>query len=95
MGVWEELKGDYVKIIEDLDNERVKREENPCLQNCLSKGHIATRRKVRSLIPSSLASRIPQSILTRDESQFLGAKPRYPILTYESGVRVYGQGSTG
>ena len=68
MGVWGELKGDYVKIIEDLDNKRVKREEEPCLQNCLAKSHVATKRNMWSLIPNSLASRMPQPVLMRDES---------------------------
>ena len=95
MGVWGELKRDYVKIIEDLDNKRVKREEDPHLQNCLTKGHVAARRKVRSLIPSSPESWMPQPILTRDESQFLIEKLRYLVLTDISGVGVYRRGSTG
>ena len=59
MGVWGELKGDYVEVIEDLDNEKVKGEEDPRLQNCLFKGHVATMRKVRSFIPNGPAGQIP------------------------------------
>ena len=59
MGVWGELKGDYVKVIEDQDNKRVKRKEDPRLQNCLAKGHIVTKRKMWSLIPNSPASLAP------------------------------------
>ena len=68
MGVWGELKGDYVKVIEDLDNEKVKGEEDPRLQNCLAKGHVTARRKVCSLIPSGPAGQIPQPIFIRDKS---------------------------
>ena len=59
MGVWGELKGDYVKVIKDLVNERVKGEEDPRLQNCLAKGHVAGRKKVWSPIPSGPTSQMP------------------------------------
>ena len=95
MGVGRKLKGDNVKVIEDLDNKRVKREEDPCLQNCLTKIHITARREVRSLISDSLASRIPQPKLTRDETQLLIGKTRYPVLVDILRVRVRGQSSTG
>ena len=68
MGVWGKLKRDNVKVIKDMDNERMKREEDPCLQNRLAKGHIATRRKVLSLVSGSPTRRIPQPILTRDNT---------------------------
>ena len=68
MGVWGNLKGDNVKVIEDLDNKRVKREKDPHLQNHLTKGHIAAMRKVQSLFPKSPTSRIPQPILKRDKT---------------------------
>ena len=32
MGVWGELKGDYVKVTKDLDNEKVKGKQHPRLQ---------------------------------------------------------------
>ena len=80
MEVWGELKGDYVEIVKDLGNERIKGEEDPRLQNYLTKGHVAARRKVHSLIPSSPMSQMRQPIVTRDEPQFLGGKPRYPVL---------------
>ena len=95
MGVWRKLKRDNVKVIEDLDNKRVKREEDPCLQYRLAKSHIAARREVRSLISSSPASLIPQPELTRDETQLLIRKTRYPVLTDILRVRVRGQSSTG
>ena len=59
MGVWRELKEDYVEVIKDLVNERVKGEEDPRLQNCLAKGHVAAKRKVLSLILSGLVSQMP------------------------------------
>ena len=95
MRVWGELKRDYVEVINDLDNEMVKGEKDPCLQNYLAKGHVVARRKVRSLIPSGPTSQMPQPIFTRDESQFLGGKPRYLVLTDILGVRVCGRSSIG
>ena len=80
MGVWGELKEDYVKVIEELGNERMKGKEDTCLQNYLVEGHVTVRRKMRSLIPSGPASQMPQPIFRRDESQFLGGKPTYPVL---------------
>ena len=79
MGVWGKLKEDHVKVIKDLDNKRMKRKEDP-IQNRISKCHIATRRKVRSLIPSSPVSQMPQPILTRDETQLLVGKTRSLVL---------------
>ena len=93
MRVWGELKGDYVEVIKDLGNERVKGEEDPHLINCLAKGHVAVRRKVRSLIPSGLGSQMPQPIFMGDESQFLSRKPIYLVLTNILGVKVRGRSS--
>ena len=71
IGVQGELKGDYLKVIKDLDNKKVMRKENHRLQNRLAKDHIATRRKLQALIPGSPASWMAQPILKRNESQFL------------------------
>ena len=95
MGVWRKLKEDNVKVIEDLDNKRVKREEDPRLQNRLTKSHIAMRKEVQSLISGSPASQIPQPKLMRDETQLLVGKTRYLIFADISRVEVHGRGSTG
>ena len=95
MGVWRKLKEDNVKVIEDLDNKRVKREEDPRLQNRLTKSHIAMRKEVRSLISGSPASQIPQPKFMRDETQLIVGKTRYLIFADISRVEVHGRGSTG
>ena len=59
MRVWRKLKGANVKVIENLDNKRVKREKDPSLQNCLAKSHIAARVEVWYLISDSPATEFP------------------------------------
>ena len=56
----EEAERDNVKVIKDLDNKRVKREEDSRLQNQLAKSHLAVRREVGSLVSGGPASRVPQ-----------------------------------
>ena len=51
MRVWGELKRDYVEVIKDLGNERMKGEEDRRLQNYLAKGHVTATRKLWFLIP--------------------------------------------
>ena len=95
MGIWRKLKGDNVRVIEDLDNKKVKREEDPCLQDRLAEGHIVEKGEVRSLIFGSPASRVPQPKLARNETQLLVRKTRDPVLADMSQVRVRGRHSTG
>ena len=54
-----ELKRDYVKKLEDLLDDGVKRKEHSGLQKCLTNGHIARRWKMRSLIPVTQQGRYP------------------------------------
>ena len=95
MGIWRKLKGDNVKIIEDLDNKEVNRQEDPDLQNRLSKSHIASGREERSLILDNPVRKVPQPELTRDEAQLLVRKVRHPVLVDISRVGACGRGFTG
>ena len=80
MGIRRKLEGDDMKVINDLGDERVKREIDPRLQNCLAKSHEAVKEEVRPLIPGSPASRVPQLELARNETQFLLRKFEDPVL---------------
>ena len=93
MGIRRKLEGDDIEVIKDLGNKRMQQEVNPRLQNRLAKGHIAAREKVRSLIPGSPASRVPQPKLVRNKTQLLIRKFRGPVLADILRVRVYSQGS--
>ena len=73
MGVWRKLKGDNVKIIEDLDNKGVKRGKTHVF-NRLTKSHIAARMEVQYFIFNGPVTRTPQPKLMRDETQLLVGK---------------------
>ena len=73
--MWRKLKRDDVKIVEELDNKKVKQEIDPRLQNRLTKGHIAMRGEVRSLVFSYPASRVPSLNSREIKPNFLLERP--------------------
>ena len=71
---------DDSEVIKDLGDKRMKQEINPCLQNHLAKGYVATRGKMQFLIPSSPASLVPQLKLMRNKTQLLVRNSRDSVL---------------
>ena len=94
MEVQRKLERDDIEVVNNLGNKRVKREIDLCLQNHLTKGHVATRGEVRSLSPNSSVSQVPQPKLARNKIQLPVGETRDPALVDILLVRVRRQGST-
>ena len=75
MEIRRKLKGDDIEVVKNLGNKRLKREIDPCLQNRLAEGHMATRGEVQSLIPGRLASRVPNQNSREMKSDFMLDRP--------------------